>query len=73
MEHALVLDNESHGMGTGCSRCGATDKAVLALPCTAVSDGEIYAAKSHQTPCEAFIPGADPERCLVCRFTISSH
>lgn len=36
-------------------------------------DGEIYARISHQTPCENFIPSADPERCLVCRFKPSSH
>jgi hypothetical protein len=44
MNHVFVLVNDSGGMATGCSRCGALG-ADLAKPCSAVSDGAIYAGK----------------------------
>lgn len=51
-DHALVLDNESHGMGTGCSRCGATSREDLEKPCPAVSDGKMYTQRQRMTPQE---------------------
>lgn len=68
MMHAFI----DIGDKTMCSRCG---NEVLRGDeiCPAISDGAIYASRSHETPCEAFIPGVVPEVCLVCRYKLSSH
>lgn len=68
MEHALVKIEDSGGMGTGCSRCGAIG-ADLDKPCTYVSDGEMYkhgAKEMSRADFDRDYMQAMPPHCAYC-------